>query len=308
MYKKTIFFKALIFSVCLFISSCYSIPRYNPEKSMDKYDEFKNLEIPLYFDAGIYPFIYVNIQGNKIPLHIDIGDETGSFSLKEKSLESIRTNSIAERNAFVDFNGSIKSNEYFKVNEIDIEGVKFKNLVCKKDNANLPNYLMNIGDIGFNFLREFNFKLDYKNKLLTLYKKGFTPDNIGTSWQKIVLNKKPLLTFSGFIQGYDKKLQIGIDTGMIMIGKDIVKNLVRIPLESDFILKQKTDFLYKDPKLKVIKKLSITTENSLINNLDFLMYEIKQPDDRDIFLGGDFFFKYNTFFDNKNNLLYISKY
>ncbi|MCF6365626.1 MAG: hypothetical protein L3J35_05425 [Bacteroidales bacterium] len=297
----------LIFTVGLFLCSAYSIPKYDMKKSMDNYEEFKSLEIPLYFDAGIYPFIYVNIQGNKIPVHVDIGDETGNFSFDEKSLESIKYKSVSESNYSTGFNGIIKNNDYFNINEIDIEGIKFRNIVCKKDNTKLPNYLMDIGNVGLNFLKEFNFKIDYKNKLLTLYKKGFIPDDITNYWTKIILNKKPLLTFNGRIQGYNKILQVGIDTGTIMIGKDIVENLIRIPLKHSFISKQKVDYINDELKLKVIRELSITNENSLIDSLDFLIYKTKQPKDRDIFLGGDFFFKYNTFFDNKNNILYISK-
>lgn len=302
------YFIILLFPVSLFLSSCYSIPKYDLERSMDKYEEFKSLKIPLHFDSGIYPFIYINVQGNKIPVHVDIGDETGYFSFKAKSLESIKCQSVGGSGFSVGFNGLIKSNDYFIVNEIDIEGMKFKNLVCKKDNASLPNYLMDIGNIGFNFLKEFNFEIDYKNKLLILYKKGLIPDSITNHWTKIVLNKKSVLTFNGSIQGYNKKFHIGIDTGTIMVGKDIVENLIRVPIESSFILKQKADYLDNEFELKVIKELSITTDNSLIDSLDFLIYETKQPKDRDILLGGDFFFKYNVFFDNKNNILYMSKY
>ncbi len=300
--------KLLIFTVSLVFSSCYSIPKYDIEKSMDKYEVFKSLEIPLYFDAGIFPFIYVTIQGNKIPVHVDIGNETGNISFKEKSLENINYKSVGGRNFSTDFKGLIKSNAFFTINEIYIEGIKFKNIVCKKENANLPDYLMDIGAIGFNFLKEFNFKIDYKNKLLTLYKKDLIPDNITDSWTRIILNKKPLLTFNGYIQGYNKKFQIGIDTGTIMADKGIVKNLIRIPMESGFISKQKSDYLDNESKLIVLKELSVTNENNLIDSLDFLIYETKQPKDRDIFLGGDFFFKYNTFFDNNNNILCISKY
>ncbi len=303
------YFIVSLFTITLFLSSCYSIPKYDIEKSIDKYEEFESLKIPLHFDAGIYPFIYINIQDNKIPVHVDIGDETGYFSFKEKSLESIKCQSVGERGLSVGFNGLIKSNNYFIVNEIDIEGMKFKNLVCKKDNASLPDYLMNIGNIGFNFLKEFNFEIDYKNKLLILYKKGVIPDSVTNYWTKIILNKKPVLTFNGYIQGYNKKFHIGIDTGTIMVGKGIVKNLIRVPIESSFVLRQKADYLDNEYKLKVIKELSIVTnENSLIDSLDFLIYETKQPKDRDILLGGDFFFKYNAFFDNKNNILYINKY
>ncbi len=308
MRKKIIVLLFTVITVSLFLVSCYSVPKYDLAKSMDKYKEFKSLEIPLYFDAGIYPFIYINIQGNKIPVHIDIGDETGNFSFKEKTLENIKFQAAGGKNFSVGFNGLIKSNDYFIVNEIDVEGIKFKDLVCKKDNASLPNYLMDIGHIGFNFLKEFNFGIDYKNKLLILYKKGLVPDNITNHWTRIILNKNPPLTFNGYIQGYNKRFHIGIDTGTIMVGKDSVKNLIRVPLKSSFILKQKAYYLDNDFKLKVIRNLSITNENSLIDSLDFLIYETKQPKDRDILLGGDFFFKYNTFFDNKNNVLYISKY
>ena len=300
--------KILIFTVSLFLCGCYSIPKYDIGKSMDKYEEFKSLRIPLYFDAGIYPFIYVNIQGNKIPVHVDIGNETENFSFKKKSLENIKYQTVGGRNFSVSFNGLMKSNEYFTINEIDIEGMKFKNLVCKKDNANLPNYLMDIGAMGFNFLKEFNFQIDYKNKLLILYKKDLIPDYITNYWTKIILNKKPALTFNGYIQGYDEKFQIGIDNGTIMLDKEIVKNLIRVPLKSGFISKQKSKFLDNESKLRVLKELSIINENILIDSLDFLLYETKQPKNRDIFLGGDFFFKYNTFFDNKNNILYINKY
>ena len=300
--------KFLIFTVSLFLCGCYSVPKYDLGKSIVKYEEFKSLEIPLYFDAGIYPFIYVNIQGNKIPVHVDIGDETGNFSFKEKSLENIKYQTVGGRNLSMSFNGLIKSNEYFTINEIEIEGMEFKNLVCKKDNANLPNYLMDIGDMGFNFLREFNFQIDYKNKLLILYKKGLIPDYITNNWTKIILNEKPALTFNGYIKGYNEKFQIGIDTGTILLDKGIVKNLIRVSLKSDFVSKQKSEFLDNESKLRVLKGLSITNGNSLIDGLDFLLYETKQPKDRDIFLGGDFFFKYNTFFDNKNNIIYISKY
>lgn len=301
-------FKILILVSSLFFGGCYSIQKYDVEKSMNNYNEFKNLEIPLYFDAGIYPFIYVTIEGQKMPLHIDIGNETGNFSLKNKSFESVKNKSIQKSNFSVGFDGLIKNNSYFNMSEIEIEKIKFNNVECKKSSSNLPDYLMDIGNIGFNFLREFNFKLDYKNKKLVLYKKEIIPDNISISWKKIILNKKPLLTFNGYIQGYNKKLQIGIDTGMVMIDKDVVKNLIRIPFESSFILNQKDSFLGNEKKLKVLNELSVINENIMIDNLDFLMYEIKQPDDRDIFLGGDFFFKYNTFFDNKNNILYIDKY
>lgn len=300
--------KIIICTICLVFGSCYSIPKYDPEKSMDNYEKFKSLEIPLYFDAGIYPFIYVTIQGNKIPLHVDIGDETGNIMFNKKSLEDIKYISVGGRNFSAGFNGLIMSNDYFRIDEIEIEGIKFKDIVCKKDNTHLPDYLTDMGAIGFNFLKAFNFKIDYGNKLLTLYKKGFIPDIITTSWTRIILNEKPLLSFNGHIQGYDKKIQIGIDTGTIMAGKGNVKNLIRIPLESGFISKQKTDYLDNESKLIVIKELSITNENNQIDSLDFLLYETKQPKDRDIFLGGDFFFKYNTFFDNKNNILYLSKY
>ena len=298
----------LIFTVSFFLCGCYSVPKYDLEKSIANYEEFTSLEIPLYFDAGIYPFIYVNIQGNKIPVHVDIGDETGNFSFKEKSLENIKYQTVGGKNLSMSFNGLIKSNEYFTINEIEIEGMKFKNLVCKKDKANLPNYLMDIGAMGFNFLKEFNFQIDYKNKLLILYKKGLIPDYIINYWTKIILNEKPALTFNGYIQGYNEKFQIGIDTGTIMLDKEMVKNLIRVPLESGFVSKQKSEFLDNESKLRVLKDLSITNGNSLIDGLDFLLYETKQPKDRDIFLGGDFFFKYNTFFDNKNNILYINKY
>ncbi len=301
------YFIVLLFTITLFLSGCYSIPKYDIEKSIDGYEEFEGLKIPLHFDAGIYPFIYINIQGNKIPVHVDIGDETGYFSFKKKTLKNIKYQSADGRNFSVGFNGLIKRNNYFTVNEIDIEGIKFKNIVCKKDNANLPDYLMNIGSVGFNFLKEFNFQIDYKNKLLTLYKKGVIPDNITDHWTKIILNKRPLLTFNGHIRGYDKKFLIGIDTGTIMIGEDIVENLIRIPLDHSFILKQKTDYLGNESELKIIKELTITNEKSFIDNLDFLLHETKQPKNRDIFLGGDFFFKYNTFFDNENNILYVSK-
>jgi len=299
--------KILIFTIGLFLSGCYSIPEYDPGQSMDKYEEFTSLEIPLYLDAGIYPFIYINVQGNKIPVHVDLGDETGNFSFKEQSLENIKYRPVGGGNFSTGLNGLIKSNAYFIVDEIDIEGVKFKNVVCKRDNANLPDYLMDIGAVGLNFLKEFNFELDYKNKLLTLYKQGLIPDFINNYWTKIIFNKKPMLTFSGYIQGYNEKFQIGIDTGTIMIDKGIVKNLIRVPVESGFISKQKTELLDNESKLRVIKGLSITSGNSLLDSLDFLVYETKQPKDRDVFLGGDFFFKYRAFFDNKNNVLYVSK-
>ncbi|NOZ07822.1 MAG: hypothetical protein GXO91_02955 [FCB group bacterium] len=300
--------KIIIFTICLVFGSCYSIPEYDLEKSMDKYEEFDSLEIPLHFDAGIYPFIYVTLKGNKIPLHVDIGDETGNISFNKESLQDIEYKYAGRKNFSAGFNGIIKSNDYFRIDEIEIEGIKFKDILCKKDNTHLPDYLTDMGAIGFNFLKEFNLNIDYGNKLLTLYKKGVIPFNITTSWTSIILNEKPLLSFNGRIQGYGKNFQIGIDTGTIMAGKDNVKNLIRIPLESGFISKQKTDYLDNESKLIVIRELSITYENNLIDSLDFLLYETKQPKDRDIFLGGDFFFKYNTFFDNKNNILYFSKY
>ena len=186
-------------------------------------------------------------------------------------------------------------------------------LLCTESISGTSPFLMDIGVIGWNLLKEFNILFDYENKQFTLYKHSIIPDIIDISnWFQIKLNTEPSLTFSAQIRDYNENLRFGIDTGSIMIGNNAdnctVKNWIRTNIPDNILSKYSISYFLSNRNFPIIEDISITSQNTSISNLDFLYYQTSQPNDRDGFLGGDFFSKYIVFLDNENNIMYFQKY
>ena len=107
----------------------------------------------------------------------------------------------------------------------------------------------------------------------------------------------------GILFGFDKEYTIGFDTGAIYVNGEKGYNWIRVDknkLSDNFNPEIEFDF-------NVITANIITAENKKINDLRFLILETSEPADVDIFLGYDFFCKYEVFIDYSASKLYYRK-
>jgi hypothetical protein len=302
--------QALLFSFVFICSSCATFvqPEFRLE-SITNYGAYNHIQLPLTFDAGIYPYVEINIQGRTFAFHVDTGDEVSNLSLTTSQMNDLHFEYTDIKYRANDMDGNIVTKYFFELPDVQIADYSLESILCTESLQRPAPYLMDVGVIGWNLLKQFNLLVDYKDSLLTLYKKGSLAEDPDVSnWNRIALNSDPPLTFAAKLEKYDKVLRMGIDTGSVMMGSTadncVVTNLIRIELPESVLSQYEISYFMSNLDFPIVPGVTVNSGESTITNLDFLYYRTAQPRNRAGFLGGDFLRKYQVFIDNMHDVLY----
>jgi hypothetical protein len=313
--RRLIMKPTLLIPVLFAGMSCSKLqyPEFEPSSDIVNYDQYDQTRLPILFDAGVYPYIEITVQGKVLKLHVDTGDEVSNLSLTSSQMSGLTFEYTDMEYKTSDMQGKTVVKNFFELRDVQIGDYVLEKVLCTESLQRPAPYLMDVGVIGWHLLKKFSPLIDYRNGAITLYKQGHFPEDVNLpNWNTIVLNFEPPLTFSAQIQNYNRVLQLGMDTGSLMVGSSAdncgVENWIRIEIPQNILNQYSITHFMSNPDFPVINGVSVTSNGSVIENLDFLYYRTEQPANRDGFLGGDFFFKYRVFVDTPNGVLYYQSY
>lgn len=281
--------------ILVIISSCIS---YTPELEITTSD---TLELDLFFEEMQYPYIKIQVQGIEKRLYIDIGCKTDIMSLSRHQFQDIKYKRSSKKSwIYNNFTGVIKKSYYYNVPEIKISTLNLETQLVSIAKTN-ASYMQNIGFLGWQFFKEFNFLIDYKNKKLILY----DIDNINqidlADWKVIDFYDEPSLSFPITFKGKD--YTGSLDNGLIFLSKDKIYSLINIKSDDSYLSDTNPEILYNSDKYKLFRNFDISVGNNIISE-DYLKFDVKSPMPYDFVLGGNFFINNRVYIDNKNNKIY----
>lgn len=139
------------------------------------------VELPVKFGKFSSPFIDVEIESKKYPLHLDLGFDC-QLSLNKSILDSIQKTEY-EMWPHIDFRGRKYTSPSFFIEKVKIGGILFYGIVAKERNLefcentsisvkiigkNPPGLSKTTGSIGLNLLNRANLLLDFPSSRICI--------------------------------------------------------------------------------------------------------------------------------------------
>ena len=292
----TTVFKVLpITGLVLIILSCQSKMTFKlrSEELPDK-----PISLPITKDKDLWPTVTIVINGEKVRLHVDTGGEADAISLTREQIKNINLRQLDKESSTINAHGEKRPVHYYTADQIVIDGIRFTN--CEiMEIPSAEDKFDDIGLIGLGFLQYFTVHTDIKNNLMKLYPYGYSSRITDSSWKMIHLDNHN--RFKGKLSGYDKEYKIGFDSGAIYVNGEKGYNWIRVDEKE---LTDKID-CRKEYNFNVINTNLVAGKNAIMDSLCFLIFETPQPSGVDIFLGYDFFNKYEVIIDYAASTLYF---
>jgi hypothetical protein len=120
--------------------------------------------------VGNYPIVVVDIDGHKVPLLFDLGEDS-DLVLTGAALEELKITPNGPGHAVSDVKGNVMESPTFKVPRLQIGGAVFVNVTGRVD-AHDPSYqsthVGQQGYIGPSLLHDYQVVLDYRHSHMTL--------------------------------------------------------------------------------------------------------------------------------------------
>lgn len=283
-----------IIGVVIIIQTCQNKITFNLRS-----DELpdKPMILPIIKDKGLWPAVTLDIDSEKVRLHVDTGGEADAISLTKEQIKKINLKKLNKTRITVNAYGEKRQLHYYMADEIVVDSNRFTN--CEiMEMPSADDKFENIGLMGLGFLKYFIVYTDFKNNLIKLYPFEYSKRIIDESWKMIDLDKDN--RFKGKLSGYDKEYTIGFDTGAIYVNGEKGYNWIRVD-KDELLGKYDTDIEFD---YNIITTDIITSKNQEINNLRFIIYETSEPEGVDIFLGYDFFSRYEVIVNYSASILY----
>lgn len=295
-----------ILATFIILSCTTPRPEIVLEESIINYSEFDELTIPMKLDAGIFPYIELNIQDKIIPLYIDTGSNS-SINLSPSQYEDLIYEETKYEETSINIQGKFKSS-ILKIKNVTIGDIHLEHVMVGTDNMIKPPFLSDFGRIGWNFFNKFNVLIDYRSQVIKLYNINLNNDNEFSGWNKIMLKKKndKAILFSTEISN-ETELTCMIDTGALMLGENEVYNLLLYKSLDEELLKNDQEIT--ESKRMIIKDISLKHNNAVIIE-DFMVLDISNRATKgiDIILGGDFMLNNKVYINNNTKTLFYIEY
>ena len=283
-----------VFLLLGLLFSCHNQVKFQilPEEYPDK-----PIDLPIVKDLNLWPSVTLLINGEKVRLHVDNGHESAAITLTKEQIERVKLRRLNKARSTMNAYGEKCLLHSYVADEIVINGNRFTN--CKlMEMPSAEDKFADIGLMGMGFLQLFTVYFDLENDLIILYPRGHYDQIELENWHPIHLDRQN--RFKARLSGYERVFNVGFDTGAIYINGKKGYNWIRVAdrkLLTDFSSHVEYDF-------NVLRSDLITSEGTKIDDLLFLIYETPEPDNVDIFLGYDFFSKYEVIVDYSASVLY----
>jgi hypothetical protein len=293
------FFQILFISILVVVLNSCSAPPFTTNIAFDSTDSCKSI-IPIFFDKRNTPFVSIQCNGKSFDSELDLGAEWVPIGLPQNIIDSLNFKSEGLPKLSMNAFGSFAFNRSYSIDDVVLGNLKLKNVLCYS-NSGIPSTLTNKGIIGLQFCEHFDILIDYQHKKVTFYNKN-CPDSLPDlkDWIPFHFTYNKIITIKGQVPGLTKSMKIGFDNGAIlnMNGKQYC------------ILRNRSILSNSDSvhNFSIISEsASIESQKNIISDLRIAYWDLPQPSSVDLLLGGDFFDKYQVFFNFKNNIMYIKR-
>lgn len=296
--------RSIVFTICFLLTSI-------------SFASVNKTVLPLSFGSGfkkpnVSLAIPVKIGKKTIPLIFDMG-ASSNFIISADALKGIKFHDTGKKSRGVSPLGVFVDKQIrlplIKIGDFTLHNVEGE-MTTKKwagekywkfKNFKIP--ALKNGVIGLSIWKRFNVLVDFKGHRVTLYKKGVYPNVDFTKWIKIPFQTKyDFIGTNSIIDGI--KVRLTWDTAHI---PSQIKPFAALKSKSHSCSKE---FNLMADNLKCFKSTNFITSNKKLPNTTFLFKDLGLPKfvPIDGFVGTNYFFKNEVFFDFKNNVMYIHHY
>ena len=319
--KRKLIKKLLIFLMLSLLISCQTFHKKKhvdfTEENLSKFQSTK-LKINQNPDIGrlIYRSTEITIQGRKLNLVIDTGDEVDMLLIDNDVLNTLN---YEETNKSIKLLASFVETEIeiVTIPDIQIGDLYISSLECsrlheghpyKQANHSYDNESLGFdGMIGWNLLKNFNILFDAKNNSLELYNPEIIPEGI-KNWSKLKMNRDTTPSLKLTLKNGEKVnmiLETGAGkrtpaTGKVWNWFFYEKRMVLNDLNMDFLEDEELGLYTCTTSFKIDDNLKIEED----------FYFKKGPDalqkNYDGCLTWGFFDNYQVFVDNNKGYVYIT--
>jgi len=253
-------------------------------------------------DPGVPHCVVLQAGTDQIELFLDTGGGDISIGLMPETIRALQLKETGRIRTLKTNYGKIRYKRVV-LPIARIGGIVFRDLVCDRVAEEANPLFARRGILGLSLFRPFTILIDYQGSRLVLFRSGVVlADFDSTLWNRIPSpNHSDGIMIHGTPEGFSKDLTWCLDTGAI----------ARDPGQTRY---------YNIIKKKHIKGMSgwrerdgmVFSENiafragaAVVDSLNFLAYDFKEPGGIDGFLGADFFFKHRVLVDFKNEVIWI---
>jgi hypothetical protein len=273
--------------------------------------------LPLSFGSGfkkpnISLAIPVEINGKTIPLIFDMGAYS-NIIISADVIKDVKIHYTGKKIRGLSPLGIFYSRQFvlpiLKIGDFTLHDIVGK-ITTKKWAGekywkfdNFKTLALKNGVVGLSVWKRFNVLVDFRRYRITLYKKGTYPNINFAKWIKV-----PFQTKYGFIGTNSKidgvKVRLTWDTAHI---PSQIKPFAALKNQSYSCPKE---FNLMSDNLKCFTSTNFISSNKKLPNTTFLFKDLGLPKfvPIDGFIGTNYFFENEVFFDFKNNVMYIRHY
>jgi|GEM_PF-3667539 hypothetical protein len=287
-----------LFLICMI--SCGSAQTLDQGHALGA-DDIAGFEIPLSFDGG-FPYVVLLAEADSIELFLDTGAGDIRIGLMPETIRALRLKETGRTRTLKTHYGKIRYKRVV-LPEACLGGIVFRDLACDRVAEQANPLFARRGILGLALFRSFNVLIDYPGSRLVLFKPGTYPADFDpTLWNRIPSPDHPDgIMMRGTPEGLSKELTWCLDTGAIARdpGQTRYYNIIRKKHVKGIAgLKERDGMAFSED-------ISFRSGPAILDSLNFLAYDFKEPGGIDGFLGADFFFKHRVLVDFQNQVVWI---
>jgi hypothetical protein len=261
-------------------------------------DGFDSSRIPLKFDHG-YPYLTLFTRDDSFDVFLDTGAAQSALILLPETVQTMRLAAKGEVRGILTNYGEYRYRRSI-LSEVRLGDVVFWNVACDQDSLSIPGMTRRRGRMGLALLRPFCVLIDYGASGLVL----FNPDRSADSLLTGGGNRFPFqdsedgILISGSVDGQDDERTWLLDTGVTASDGSGYFNLLK-PKR----FREIKDVQERDGRC-FVKNRSLRIGSTVIDSLNLVSHDFRQPKGVDGFLGADFFMKHRVLVDFKKSMIY----
>ena len=275
-----------------------------------KAESKKYLEYDIEYNENMAPIVHLPVNGELVPLIIDTGALGMGLSLDGEVISRFSQLVEVGVDRYIDLTGKASDVKQYKLSSLDIEGLKFKNVVVNEyypwglysdKSTNYKSQYKVRGVIGVQLLRQFPIILDYvNNKLFILSSSDVVPGELydKKDWRKIHfgINSNGIEFSASFGSNNLGRLDLDTASTISIIKPSLVPQAeIMEDCELNFPGEDKCRYyLSKDLKL----------DNISFGPQSFIIYNFSEPSSAGI-LGADFLAGKIVFFDFNKKIMLV---